>query len=229
LRLVGHKDLARAMERTCRRAGLPMAFSEGFHPKPRINIPAALPLGMSAEDEPLEIELSYPVPAEEVLSRLTAAAPPGLSLRRAALVPPGTRKAQPVAYAYETPVRPDLAANVRRRMDEIAAAQAWPLTRSDGKAVDVKADLAELSVAGDDTGGGADGVLLRFRLVHRSAASTRPQDVVAAFDLTEASQRGHAIRRTQVQLADETTSGTLLAARSTAPPPVTLPTGLNPK
>ena len=46
LRLIGHRDLVRAWERAFRRAALPLGMSEGFHPKPRMSIPAALGLGI---------------------------------------------------------------------------------------------------------------------------------------------------------------------------------------
>ena len=51
LRWISHRDLARVWERLLRRAGLQLAFSQGFHPKPRISFPSALALGIEALDE----------------------------------------------------------------------------------------------------------------------------------------------------------------------------------
>ncbi|HBO42708.1 MAG TPA: hypothetical protein DD670_01970 [Planctomycetaceae bacterium] len=46
LRLIGHRDLVRVMERLFRRAELPLGMSQGFHPKPRMSFPTALALGI---------------------------------------------------------------------------------------------------------------------------------------------------------------------------------------
>ena len=51
LRLIGHRDLVRAVERTLRRAGVQLSMSEGFHPKARLNFPSALSVGITGEDE----------------------------------------------------------------------------------------------------------------------------------------------------------------------------------
>jgi radical SAM-linked protein len=48
MRYTGHLDLHRAWERTFRRARLPLAYSQGFHPQPRLNLACALPLASPA-------------------------------------------------------------------------------------------------------------------------------------------------------------------------------------
>src|SRR3972149_7725894 len=57
MRYVGHLDLLRAWERTLRRAELPLAYTQGFHPHPRIQIAAALPLGCTAAAELMDLWL----------------------------------------------------------------------------------------------------------------------------------------------------------------------------
>ena len=57
VRWISHRDLARVWERLLRRAGLQLAFSQGFHPKPRISFPSALALGIEALDEVVELEV----------------------------------------------------------------------------------------------------------------------------------------------------------------------------
>ena len=58
LRLIGHRDLMRCLERLFRRAGLALSFSEGFHPKPRMTFPLALAVGIEGLDEVMELELA---------------------------------------------------------------------------------------------------------------------------------------------------------------------------
>jgi uncharacterized protein (DUF2344 family) len=65
LRYTGHLDLQTTWERTVRRAGLPLAYTHGFHPGPRIQIASALPLGFIGCAEIVDIWLQDPVPAQE--------------------------------------------------------------------------------------------------------------------------------------------------------------------
>lgn len=88
-RFIGHLDLARVVERAVRRAGLPVAHSEGFNPRPRIAFASALALGATSEGEVCEITLRERVPAGEVLARLAPQMPAGLALAAAREAPPG--------------------------------------------------------------------------------------------------------------------------------------------
>ena len=74
-----HGDPAdRVIVATALRAGLPLAYSSGFHPHPQITLPPAIPLGYEAEDEPLELGLTAGMEAEQVRRMLNAASPDGL-------------------------------------------------------------------------------------------------------------------------------------------------------
>ncbi len=70
--LISHLDLLRLMARTVRRAGLPVAYSGGFHPSPRIAIAGALPLGYSSTAEYVDLELTERLDPEDVRQRLAA-------------------------------------------------------------------------------------------------------------------------------------------------------------
>src|SRR5512136_271004 len=63
LRYAGHLDLQTTWERTVRRAGLPLAYTHGFHPGPKIQIASALPLGFIGRAEIVDIWLDEPVGA----------------------------------------------------------------------------------------------------------------------------------------------------------------------
>lgn len=58
------------MEQSLRRADFPLAFSEGFNPRPKISFPTALPLGISSDDEIMSIQLSEWLKPEEILQQL---------------------------------------------------------------------------------------------------------------------------------------------------------------
>lgn len=86
LRYIGHLDLHRIWERTCRRAGIPLSYSQGFHPQPRISLAAALPLGFIGQAEVMDLWLEKEEDLMEVLKSLQAAAPPGLKLNSIQLI-----------------------------------------------------------------------------------------------------------------------------------------------
>ncbi len=87
LDLISHLDLVRLLERSLRRSELPVSYSEGFHPLPRLQIALALPLGIEAFGEWLEIDFFQQLEAEYVKNKLQINLPDGLKLIQAKLVP----------------------------------------------------------------------------------------------------------------------------------------------
>jgi radical SAM-linked protein len=83
LRLVSHHDLMHVFERMLRRAVVPVAHSQGYHPQPRMVFALSLALGIAGANEVLELELTEPLSADHLLSRLASQAPPGLEIRSA--------------------------------------------------------------------------------------------------------------------------------------------------
>ncbi len=80
LRFTSHRDFARAFERALRRAAVPIAFSQGFTPHPKISYASAAPTGVASEAEYLEIGVQATVDPEEVRAALDAALSPGLDI-----------------------------------------------------------------------------------------------------------------------------------------------------
>lgn len=87
LRFVSHLDLLRALERALRRARLPLAYSQGFNPHPRITSAAPLPVGFSGAAEIVDILLATPVELADFGRRLGAQLPPGLEILAVVDVP----------------------------------------------------------------------------------------------------------------------------------------------
>ena len=79
LRLVSHHDLMHCVERLLRRAELPVAQTQGFHPQPKMTFALSLALGVVGCREVLEVELTENLPADEVFARMQQHAPPGMT------------------------------------------------------------------------------------------------------------------------------------------------------
>ncbi len=88
LRFTSHRDFSRAFERAVFRARIPMAYSSGFNPHPRISYAGAAPTGSASEAEYLEIALAEVVNPADVLRALDEAMPDGLDVLEV-LVSPG--------------------------------------------------------------------------------------------------------------------------------------------
>jgi radical SAM-linked protein len=88
-RFTSHRDFGRAFERALRRAGVPMAYSSGFSPHPRISYSNASPTGAASEAEYVEIGLATACDPDKVHAALDAALPPGLDVVEVAPARPG--------------------------------------------------------------------------------------------------------------------------------------------
>src|SRR5574341_1425099 len=100
-RFVSHRDLLRTLERSARRAELPLAWTRGFNPRPRIAVAQALPLGVEGLAEVVEVVLTESLPVAELLARWGSQMPPGLALGEAREMPLHARPAQPTLVRYE--------------------------------------------------------------------------------------------------------------------------------
>ena len=85
--LLSHLDLMRMLERALRRSALPISFTGGFHPLPRIQIALALPLGAEADSEWMDFEFTRPLAPEVLLQTLQGLLPEGIVLCSAQEVP----------------------------------------------------------------------------------------------------------------------------------------------
>ena len=192
LRWLSHRDLIRAWERLLRRAAVPLGMSEGFHPKPRMNFPSALAVGIAGLDEMVEIELSAPWSAEQLREALEPHLPPGLALGQIEVTPPERGKAQAVEVAFETPVPPERQAAAAERVAWLLAQPSHAIQR-EGRStpLDLRPLISELSLA--------DGVLqLRLRVDREGSA--RPREVLAALGLADLETEGCTLTRTHVEI-----------------------------
>ena len=178
MRFTGHLDLHRTWERTIRRAGLPLAYSEGFNPQPRLNIGAALPLGCLSRGDLIDVWLERDVDPGDVERALRRATPPGIAIegvaRMAAAEPVLQTLIESAVYEVasdEFPARPEMV----RRIDELLASARLPRSRR-GKSYDLRPLIETLAF---DEGQSS----LRMCLSAHEAAVGRPEEVLDALGL----------------------------------------------
>ena len=109
--LLSHLDLMRMLERALRRSGLPISFTGGFHPLPRIQIALALPLGAEAHSEWMDLEFTEPLAPDRLRSVLQPFLPEGISLLAAAEVPVASRslsqEIRAAVWSFDLQVAPE--------------------------------------------------------------------------------------------------------------------------
>lgn len=87
VRFVSHLDLLKAFERAIRRAEIPIAFSEGYNPHPKMSFASALAVGVTSDTEYMDMDLRENTEPAEVARRLAAVLPPGIEIKSIRLVP----------------------------------------------------------------------------------------------------------------------------------------------
>jgi radical SAM-linked protein len=180
MQYVGHLDLHRSWERTFRRSGLPLAYSLGFHPQPRLNLGCALPLGFTSECEILDAWLEQDIPVDQIQEAVTAALPPGLEILKLETVDPHapalqTQVTSAVYIITFLEVIPDL----DDRLNRIKSAEKLPRLRRN-KSYDLRPLIEEIAlISGND--GGNDRI--RTQLAAREAATGRPEELLDEMDI----------------------------------------------
>ncbi|WP_205474896.1 TIGR03936 family radical SAM-associated protein [Nocardioides sp. SYSU D00038] len=193
LRFTSHRDFSRAFERAVFRARVPMAYSSGFNPHPRISYAGAAPTGSASEAEYLEIALAEVVDPSAIHAELAAALPDGLDLVEVVESPGGSLGELLEASRWSLVVRTPHAA-VGPALATFLAADAVTVERMTKKGLrelDCRAAVVTLTAAPapDPEAGTVLDLLLRH-----TVPAVRPDDVltglaaVGGLDLTGAVQ-----------------------------------------
>jgi radical SAM-linked protein len=153
VRWTSHRDVARMWERALRRARLPVAYTEGFSPRPKLSFGLALPTGCESEAEYLDVALMETVAVEEVTSTFSSLLPEGVDVVAAQVLPEGAGSLQEEVtscrWEIDVPlVDPDSLSAVIAR---VLGAEVLPVTRErKGRPVtdDLRPSVLALSSAG---------------------------------------------------------------------------------
>jgi len=156
-RFIGMRELGTVFLRAARRAKLPMAFSQGHHPLPRLSFGPALPLGFSSADEYIDLELTTASAPEEIAAAFARELPTGLRPLSAHEVSRSAAAidAQVRSFVYDIDLAhlddPPAPAVVADAVTRFAAAATFPVTKqtkTGPKTVDARRFVKSLCLAG---------------------------------------------------------------------------------
>jgi len=149
-KFIGHIDLLRTLEALFRRAKLPLAMSNGFHPKVRMSLPSALALGFESVDEVLELEMNesaVPVDCTSLLADLNRHSLEGLEFLSARLLKEGDKKASLASSTFQITVPPELRQQTEVRIESFLMEKIHMVAKASGKPVDVRSAVLQMSLS----------------------------------------------------------------------------------
>ncbi len=194
MRFMSQLEVTRLFSRAVRRAGLPMRYSQGFHPQPRIMFGPSPPVGVASEAEYVELELTRRVAAEDGAAALQSALPPGIAVLEWHEVPMKAAPVSAIITAFDYEVRRPAgapawdAAAIRSFLDKDAMVITQKREKGD-REVDLRSRVKSLEI-------GERGEL-KMGVLTPAGPGVKPQEVVAAvFGMTEDEVKGLTIVRT---------------------------------
>ncbi len=159
-----------------RRAELPISYSQGFHPQPKISIAAALPLGFASRGEVLDVRLNEEIPTEEIAIRLKDNLPPDIQVTRVESVDERAPalQTQVLSATYDVHLtEPVDGTELTRKVEEVMMSESLPRERR-GKFYDLRPLIELLSVVTEVDGK----IWLQMKLAARDGATGRPEEVL---------------------------------------------------
>jgi radical SAM-linked protein len=193
LRFSSHRDFQRALERALRRAGVPMAYSAGFNPHPRISYANAAPTGAASEAEYLEIALDRRCDVELIRAALDQALPPGLDIIEAVEAGPGALadRLQASLWRIELAGSIDAAHPADSGLDEIRdvvqrflsaeRVEVQRMTKAGLRTFDARAAIVRIEVEDIRASSARPACAILKVVVRHATPAVRPDDVLSAF------------------------------------------------
>lgn len=180
VRYISHLDVLRFWERAIRRAELPLAYSQGFTPHPKLAFASPLPLGFIGEAEIMDVTLDEVTSAEKFAADMASQSTPDIHMIRAHEVSAtGPAPQAVILWADYAVDLPDIAeGEATERIGEFLAAEQWLWTedrKEKEKTYDLRAATASASASAT-----AGGSRLSMRLQADSILTARPEQLVAA-------------------------------------------------
>lgn len=192
LKFSSHRDFQRALERALRRSAVPMAYSAGFHPHPKVSYANAAPTGTASEAEYVELSVARRIDPEALRQALDDSLPPGLDVLQVVEAEPGALADRLEASDWEIVLPGVSPADLRSALSAFLAldhVQVQRLMKTGMRTFDARgpvvlAEVVDPAAARSDAGRASpsiegDCAILRAVVRHTTPA-VRPDDVLAA-------------------------------------------------
>ncbi len=206
VRFISHLDTARALRRALNRAGVAVAFSQGFSPRPKISFGPPLAVGHLSETEYVDIAVAEPIVAEQLVERLNTTLPAGMQIVWAGKVPAGSPSVSAAIAELEytialqwrdIPGGEEGVRDLQHALERYRAAETLIVERERKGRIqrfDLKQQVTVL-----DMSRGTRGIEFVVRISVSEAGFPKPDEVVGAvFCLDEEQMKGAVITRTDV-------------------------------
>ena len=182
MRFASHRDIARAVERGVRRAGLPVAYSAGFSPHPKISYSGGAPTGAASEAEFLEISLTAELEPQVVAGKLGTALPEGIDVIevRDAAAGPAPRLEASDWEVVLPGVSPAEAASAAEAFLAAEHAEVDRLTSNGVRRLDTRAGVVSLTAGRRATTDTQQGCAILRMVVRHLTPAVRPEDILVA-------------------------------------------------
>ena len=207
-RYIGHLDLARTMERALNRARIPVAYTQGFNRRPRMQFAAALPLGFTSEGELADIWLTSAMEPEQLKEQLMARMAPGIIIHQVDDTPLSAPNMQTITSSADYQVTIGSMSGPGQLAQQVSdfLAQTTVMRERRGKAYDLRPLVQRLLVQrlslNDTTD---DALALAMTLSLQPGNYGRPDEVLSTLGLDPLDALVH---RTTIRLATATSTDT---------------------
>ncbi len=200
MRFMGQLEATRLFTRAVRRAGLPMRFSQGHHPHPRIMFSPAPPVGVASEAEYVDIDLNKRLTADDLKNGLARVAPDDIEILETREIPMNSASISGIVTGHEYTVTapPKAEPFSQEAIDEFLERETHVITQKRAKG-DRELDLRPLvrSLAINDQG------QLCMNVKAPTGPGAKPQEVVAVvFGLTDETVKTYSIKRTDAHFRE---------------------------
>lgn len=197
---LAHLDMMRTFERAVRRAELPIAYSQGFNPRPRMTFALPIGIGLATEDDYCDLYLTREISPDAVIAGLNEKLPAGLGILRAALLEEKGKSLMSLVAAAEYEIAGRGVADALQKLQSLPENQPWEIVKTSKKGdrkIDIKPLLLEKEICEPDK--------IRILVQAGSSNNLRP-DLLLAFlsqncDLDDLAARDVAITRTRLLIA----------------------------
>ena len=176
LRFIGAIDVGRIWERALRRADLPIAYSEGFSPHPKVSFTDALPLGYASDGEYAELTFAGPIDVGSAVTALNASFPDGMAVSAAVPVADGEPKFAKLLQASAWDIAYPPGTSLADAVDAARSAPALVVPR------ERKGETTDIDIRPAISSMWSDGACVRVVVIH---ADHLPPDAAVAVRPTE--------------------------------------------